>query len=75
MVENLLVFDIFACHFLPIAQSLHINLRWLGMRVQSENEAVWNFYKDQTSSSRRQDSWGLKGLSYEIDLENVDQSL
>jgi hypothetical protein len=40
MVENLLVFDIFACHFLPIAQSLHINLRWLGMRVQSENEAV-----------------------------------
>jgi hypothetical protein len=38
MVEHLLVIDIIACHFLPIAQykSLHVNLRWLGMRVQSQ---------------------------------------
>jgi len=27
--------------------------------LTSENEAIWNFYQDQTSSSRRQDSLGL----------------
>ena len=37
MVENLLVFDIIAFHCLPIAhyKSLHINLRWLDMCVES----------------------------------------
>jgi len=37
MVEHLLVIDIIACNFLPIAQykALHVNLRWLGVRVQS----------------------------------------
>jgi hypothetical protein len=28
--------------------------------LTSENKAKWNFYQDQTSSSRRQDSLGLK---------------
>jgi hypothetical protein len=38
MVEHLLVIDIISCHFLPIAlyKSLHVNLRWLGMCVQSQ---------------------------------------
>jgi hypothetical protein len=30
--------------------------------LTSENEAIWNFYQDQTSSSRRQDSLGLRLL-------------
>jgi hypothetical protein len=42
MVEHLLVIDIIACHFLPIAQykSLHANLRWLGMHVQSQANSL-----------------------------------
>ena len=47
MVEHLLVIDIIACNFLPIAQykslhyiTLYMPLRWMGMQVQSQA----NFY-------------------------------
>jgi hypothetical protein len=37
MVEHLLVIDIIACHY----KSLHVNLRWLGMRVQSQLNSLY----------------------------------
>jgi hypothetical protein len=45
MVENLLVFDIIACHCLPIAhyKSLHVNIRWLGVHVQSQANSSYLF--------------------------------
>jgi hypothetical protein len=48
MVEHLLVIDIIACHFLPIAQykslhyiTLYMPLRWMGMQVQSQANSLY----------------------------------
>jgi hypothetical protein len=43
MVEHLLVIDIIACHCLPIAhyKSLHVNLRLLGVCVQSKANSLY----------------------------------
>ncbi len=39
--------------------------------LTSENEAIWNFYQDQTISSRRQDSLGLREQSVDLQSESL----